>query len=282
MVNVIDALVRPALGRDEQQIANLLHFEPYVHRHLDWRAPLDWLGNPYYWVLEHNGRVSAALACPPDPKHVHWLRLFACASTIDIKEAWDVLWNTALQDLAAPGQVAVISLHDWMRPFLLESGFIHTQNIVMLEWNDRRLPEQTTLEGIVLRRMLAEDLPRVAVVDAVAFAPLWCNSLSGLEKAFSQAGYATVAEEAGRMIGYQITTQNPFSAHLARLAVLPDSKRRGVGHALVRDLIVAMRERSLNRITVNTQGDNKASLALYAKLGFYHTRESYPVYVFEL
>jgi ribosomal-protein-alanine N-acetyltransferase len=130
--------------------------------------------------------------------------------------------------------------------------------------------------------MQSADLPQVAELDARAFAPLWRNSLAGLERAFSQAGHATVAEEAGQLIGYQITTQNPFSAHLARLAVHPQKQRHGIGYALVQDLIVEMRRRDLNRVTVNTQADNKASLALYARLGFYRTQESYPVYLFDL
>ena len=55
---------RLASLEDQRQIANLMYFESHVHRHLDWRTPLDWLGSPYYWVVEENGRLVAVLACP--------------------------------------------------------------------------------------------------------------------------------------------------------------------------------------------------------------------------
>ena len=55
---------RRAVAEDHQEIASLMLHEANVHRHLDWRSPIDWLGSPEYWVLEQAGRVSAALACP--------------------------------------------------------------------------------------------------------------------------------------------------------------------------------------------------------------------------
>ena len=34
--------IRPASPSDQQKIADLIFFESHVHRHLDWRTPLDW------------------------------------------------------------------------------------------------------------------------------------------------------------------------------------------------------------------------------------------------
>ena len=48
MVALLQLPVRTARPDDRQALANLIHFEVYVHRHLDWRHPLDWLGcQPY-------------------------------------------------------------------------------------------------------------------------------------------------------------------------------------------------------------------------------------------
>ena len=79
MIN-IGLKVRQAAEQERQKIASLIHYEPYVHRHLDWRTPLDWLGSPYFWVVEREDRIVAALACPTDPETVAWIRLFACAA----------------------------------------------------------------------------------------------------------------------------------------------------------------------------------------------------------
>jgi ribosomal protein S18 acetylase RimI-like enzyme len=47
---------------------------------------------------------------------------------------------------------------------------------------------------------------------------------------------------------------------------------------LLRDLLVQFKRRGALRITVNTQEDNLASIALYERAGFTKTGESFPVY----
>ncbi|RME89858.1 MAG: GNAT family N-acetyltransferase [Anaerolineae bacterium] len=84
------------------------------------------------------------------------------------------------------------------------------------------------------------------------------------------------------MVGYQISTQNALGAHLARLAVRPDVQGQGGGTALVSDLISRVLRKRLPRLTVNTQSNNHASLALYRKMGFVPTGERYPVFVYAL
>jgi hypothetical protein len=46
---IINPLVRPADLNDHQQLSNLIFFETRLHRHLDWRSPLELLGAPFYW-----------------------------------------------------------------------------------------------------------------------------------------------------------------------------------------------------------------------------------------
>ena len=132
--------------------------------------------------------------------------------------------------------------------------------------------------GISIRAMLPEDLPSVAEVDAAAFEPIWQNTLEALRGAYPQAMLSSVAESAEGVIGYQISTRNPLGAHLARLAVRPETQRRGVGQALVTDLIRQLERQGLTRLTVNTQSDNLTSLSLYKRIGFKETGERYPVY----
>ena len=129
--------------------------------------------------------------------------------------------------------------------------------------------------------MNVDDLARVAEVDAAAFEPLWQNSLSTLRRAFSQAAYASVAEDELGLVGYQLSTGNRFGAHLARLAVRPAAQKRGIASALIGVLMENVRRaESLLHITVNTQSDNMASLTLYEKIGFQRTGEQYPIYIY--
>ena len=276
--------VRPAVPQDQHQIANLMFFESHVHRHLDWRAPLEWLGFPCYWVVEDAGRILAVLACPQDPPGVAWVRLFAHAKQLSLEDAWSALWQVAQKEIEKQGgaTVALIVMHQWLKDLLSKNGFTHTQNIVMLEWKGMRAPETSSLEGVALRTMQPGDLPLVAKLDAAAFKPLWQNTLDALEKALPQATSAIVAEDAQGMVGYQISTANPFGAHLARLAVRPDAQRRGLGSMIVTDLIRRLKKKGVARLTVNTQSDNLSSLALYDKMGFVVTGEKFPVYCYQV
>ncbi len=277
---IADYLIRPALEKDQQKIANLIYFETFVHRHLDWRSPLEWLGSPHYWVAEQNGMLLAALACPPDPEEIAWIRLFASTDRLSLQQLWRSMWDVAQEELARlhDTTVAVISLQEWFRPLLKGSGFSEHQEIVTLEWRPSQLPPRSEVNDLVIRMMTPDDLPRVAEVDASAFEPLWQNSPAALRQAFPQAGLATVAELEGNLVGYQITTYNPMGGHLARLAVHPLAQRRGIGSQLLNDLLRQLTRRNIARLTVNTQGDNQRSMKLYQNLGFKRTGETYPVF----
>ena len=93
------AITRSADPKDLSRLANLVHFEVFVHRHLDYRPPLDWIGYTPFLVLEQASRIEAALACPPDPPAIAWIRLFAAATQIPVTTAWDVLWSESYNQL---------------------------------------------------------------------------------------------------------------------------------------------------------------------------------------
>lgn len=271
---------RVAVPEDQKQIANLMFFEPHVHRHLDWRAPLDWIGSPFYWILEEDGRVLAVLASPQEPPGVAWVRLFVHASRVSLADAWDLLWRTARGQLARTGGAiaAVICMQQWLVEAIRAHDFAHTQDIVMLELHDLQTVSQLNAGAARLREMETADLPEVSRLDAACFSPLWQNTEEALRIALPQASVATVAEDSAGLLGYQITTANPFGAHLARLAVRPDAQNRGHGTQIVVDLAARLRRMGAARLTVNTQSDNHASLALYRRLGFVASGERFPVF----
>ena len=280
---MINSLVRTVDLNDHQQLSNLIFFETHLHRHLDWRSPLEWLGAPYYWALEEGRQITAALACPTEVDGIAWVRLFVYSARWSPEDAWALLWNTARESILQDGgaTVAAIAMQPWIQRVLEENGFENKQHIVMLEWKTR--PWSTSrVSGVRIRRMLEPDIPAVTEADHAAFDPLWHNSFDTLQRAFSQALFATVAETEEGIIGYQMTTGHGQRAHLARLAVHPSMQGRGVGHALVSELFASLVRIGTIRLSVNTQSDNKTSLSLYQNMGFNRTGEEYPVYTFEI
>lgn len=278
-------VVRPAESVDLQQLANLTHFEAYVHRHLDYRPALDWVGSQPFLVLEQGRRLAAALASPPDPPEVAWIRLFAVAFGYTPEGAWNRLWPPALEFMRQLGTLhylAVIPLHTWLETLVKKSGFQRTHSILMLTWERQAIPSLPELPAVQVRPMVHDDLPSVQAIDAAAFKPLWQNSLPYLEYAYHQAALATVIEKDGQVAGYQISTATSQGGHLARLAILPALQGQGLAKALLRDTLLQFTRRGARSLTVNTQHDNQVSLALYRQMGFSLTGEEYPVYEQEI
>ena len=283
---IINPLVRPADSKDHQQLSNLIFFETRLHRHMDWRSPLELLGGPFYWALEENGQVIAALACSPETQGINWVRLFVYAGRWNAYQAWDRLWSTTKEEISRSGgaTVAAIAMHPWFQQVLAASGFKNSQHIVMLEWRGFASQPWARSEanGIRIRKMTEADLPEVEKTDAASFTPLWQNPLDTLRRAFSQTLLATVADDERGIVGYQLTTGGRTHAHLARLAVHPSAQGRGAGRSLLNELFGRLTQMGVTRLTVNTQSDNDASLGLYQKMGFVRTGEEYPVYTFEI
>jgi ribosomal protein S18 acetylase RimI-like enzyme len=274
--------VRLAQESDRQKLANLIHFGSYVHRHLDWCTPLDWIGHQPYLVVEHKGELEATLACPPNPPNVSWIRLFATSSRINVEGAWDTLWKAAEKQISGRGNivVAAMPLQGWFENLVIKYRFSHHHDVVMLSWEGSELGESPYSTTFAIRLMNFDDLNSVQKLDADAFSPVWRVSREMLEIAFQQATIATVAEDDDGVIGYQISTAGPGGGHLARLAVHPRAQEHGIGYTLVRDMLAHFSRRGAFKITVNTQSDNVASLALYEKIGFKRTGEIYPVFLY--
>jgi len=280
---VINTFVRPADLSDQQQLSNLIFFENRLHRHLDWRSPLEWLGAPFYWALDDSGQITAALACPPEREGIAWVRLFVYSGRWSAENAWTMLWQTAREEIARAGgaKVAAIAIQPWFQNLLTESRFENRQQIVLLEWRNQPTAARET-PGIRIRKMTEVDLAEVEKTDAASFDALWQNPLETLRRAYAQALYATVAENENGIIGYQISTGGGQRAHLARLAVHPVVQGKGAGRALLNDLFVFLTYMGISRLSVNTQSDNQASLSLYQRMGFVRTGEQYPVYTFDI
>lgn len=276
--------VRGAEPSDRSAVSNLMLLETHVHKHLDWKTPLEWLGRVPFMVLQEGPRLCGALACPPDPPSMAWLRLFVFSAHLSGLEAWSRLWAAALRQLQAQGggTAAAIVTQAWLEPILLESGFRPVNHIVLLEMNIQGAAPLQPGATCKIRPMVPGDLPRVVDLDAAAFDLMWRNSLEGLASAFDQACYASVAEDESGIVGYQLATGGAFGTHLARLAVLPAVQGRGLGAALVHDLIAHIPGDRAPRLTVNTQADNKASHTLYERLGFRRTGERFPVLALQI
>ncbi|MEN8172234.1 MAG: GNAT family N-acetyltransferase [Chloroflexota bacterium] len=272
--------VRRAIKTDRQQIANLTHFGSYIHSHLGWASPLEWLGQDPFLVLEKDGRIAAALACPSDSPGVAWLQLFAVSAGISTEEAWGLLWPKAQDLLEQDTSVIVLPLQLWFRDLIRSKGFSHFNDVIMLMWENQEpsFPDPLSELDYHIRPMTIDDLSAVHAIDAAAFDPVWQHSSTLIGVIFKDVKAATVVEDSKGIMAYQMSTEYVERGHLARVAVHPRAQRMGVGTILLQNLIQYFHRRGIYRITVNTQAENSASRALYQKLGFKDTDEIYTTY----
>ncbi len=276
----IEYNIRSALPSDRSRLANLIHFGSYIHQHLDWKPPLDWIGNEPYLLAERNGDLLSTLACPPDLPRITWIRLFAANSLINVTQAWSLLWKTASERLSQVGniKVAAISLQSWFNELLEGSGFDHSDNVVVLMWEKSTPLQDPHPTDVQIRLMMPEDLETIELIDHEAFGMVWKNSLEALELAYHQSALASVAVIGDEIVGYQYSTSSSMGGHLARLAVKTNMQGKGIGFLLVHQVLSQFRLQGVRHVTVNTQQKNIASLALYSKAGFTITGEAYRVY----
>jgi ribosomal protein S18 acetylase RimI-like enzyme len=99
---------------------------------------------------------------------------------------------------------------------------------------------------------------------------LWLLSDAAVVRADDAPVY--VAESAGRVVGMVtlcvFTTLTGPKAYLDHLVVAPESRRRGVGRALVQHAIERARALGATRIDLTAGEEKRAGRALYESIGF--------------
>jgi [ribosomal protein S18]-alanine N-acetyltransferase len=77
-----------------------------------------------------------------------------------------------------------------------------------------------------------------------------------------------VRDESGAVLGYALFWHVVDEVHLLNVAVAVSARRRGLGRALMEDLLAYARANGIVRILLEVRASNAAALSLYASLGF--------------
>lgn len=136
-----------------------------------------------------------------------------------------------------------------------------------------------------IRRARSVDAPALAAVErAIATVPgRLASSLDEIDEAGvckmivdledGSRGVYLVAEQAGTIVGHAFLEPLPLAAtsHVVRLtiAVHEDHQRRGIGRALMNDLLRWARSKpSIEKVELHVRSSNEPAIALYESLGF--------------
>ena len=125
------------------------------------------------------------------------------------------------------------------------------------------------MEGIVLRDMLAEDLPQVHATENQFDGTPWSISSFSYELGNRDA-ILKVAILHEQVIGYICIRSLLDITHLLKITVLPRFRRRGIGRALLQNALQTLRDSrpDTHELTLEVRESNSAAIKLYKKEGF--------------
>ena len=115
--------------------------------------------------------------------------------------------------------------------------------------------------------MTAACLDAVSALEAECFSHPW--SKKSLEESLEKENSLfLVAVEDEKVIGYVGMEVIVDEGYIFNVAVSADYRRRGVGYALVRELVTYSMKNSLCFITLEVRESNSSAISLYSKFGF--------------
>jgi len=149
----------------------------------------------------------------------------------------------------------------------VDAGFSVRERLHLLALDLGTAPEPASLP---LRKATRRDRPGVLELDDASFDEFWRLGPVGLKDAIDATPTTRfrVGDDAERIIAYAITGVAGRYGYLQRLAVHPDARTRGWGHALGADGLNWVWKHGASRVYVNTQLANDRALALYRSFGF--------------
>ena len=276
--------VRQAQREAAGAVQRLLRMGVYIHIHVDWSLPGDWLGTPDFVVYErHESRLqrralAGCLAVGADPLPAAWVRVAAVDSAAAFAQC-AAMFGVVLESLdPRVDEIAWFITDNWPQHWLERLDFTPVGNVMSFIKDDLETAPFAAPGDLTIRSLRPEDLPALEAMEAAAFEPRWRHSARGLEMAWRQAISFDVALLAGEPVAFQFSTGGGGGAHLARMTVRPDYQGQGIGAALLAHALEGYRKRKLRGVTLNTQEDNVASQRLYTRFGFRPTGFSYPVW----
>lgn len=119
-----------------------------------------------------------------------------------------------------------------------------------------------------VRRARREDLPRIHNIERDSFRHPYPPYLIDLLFEENQETFF-VAEVDNRVVGYSVASiEAQNTGHVISVAVSPDTRRRGIGEALIQRLTEELRKIGVSLIKLEVERGNVTAQSMYKKLGF--------------
>lgn len=125
-----------------------------------------------------------------------------------------------------------------------------------------------SLAEVIIRTVRREEISSVYEIERISFKQPYPQSF--LESLLIIAGdLFLVAKVKERVIGYAVALlRGGVLGHVISIAVHPDFRKRGVGAALLKELLGKLRSKGAQFVRLEVRISNRAAIKLYKKFGF--------------
>jgi len=135
------------------------------------------------------------------------------------------------------------------------------------------MPGEREATGVTIREFRLEDYEDVIALWQAVKLPLKPGGRDSRENIGRQIGQETVVflvaeTNAGRVVGTVLATHDGRKGWINRLAVVPALQRLGIGRRLVREAEARLEALGLEIIAALIEDDNRASMAVFERLGY--------------
>lgn len=120
---------------------------------------------------------------------------------------------------------------------------------------------------MTVREMQLDDLSEVMVIENENFSVPW-TEMGFFSFLVRDDTLFLVAEEKGEILGYMGIMMVLDEGEITNVSVSRKARRRGVGRALVAEMIRQMENRGILVLHLEARKSNEAAIALYQSFGF--------------
>jgi [ribosomal protein S18]-alanine N-acetyltransferase len=129
-------------------------------------------------------------------------------------------------------------------------------------------PSSSSFSGTpVVCKLLSSTAGTLSEIDAVSNRPPWSKRV--FEQEF-QLDYAQIfgARLSGELVGFLVLETILDEGHIMNFGVLPQFRRRGVGRALLREVVSNLRDNGIPWATLEVRRNNVIAQDLYRSFAF--------------
>ena len=110
-------------------------------------------------------------------------------------------------------------------------------------------------------------LPQIQRIEQQSFSVPWTEAMLRMQLDPDSHVFLT-AETPEGVVGYVGMLYVLDEGYISNVAVAPAARRRGIGRALVKEMLCRAETRELSFVTLEVREHNEAAIALYAGEGF--------------